>query len=66
MTEKELELYNAIEKFIKEKGYSPTIRELCKIVNNNSSATVFTKLRKIKNKGYIIFDEKKSRTIRVI
>ena len=53
LTEKQMELYQAIGTFIEKNGYSPTVRELCVIVNNKSTAPVFDKLLKLKKKGYL-------------
>ena len=46
-----------------EKGYAPTIRELCKICNLNSTATMFVHLKNLTKKGYINQTESKFRTI---
>lgn len=52
-----------IKKFMAEKGYAPTIRELCKICNLNSTATMFVHLKNLTKKGYINQTESKFRTI---
>ena len=66
LTTKQTEVYNLIKKFIKEKGYSPTIRELCKILGLNSSASIHRHLKILKQKGYITYEEGKSRTIKIL
>lgn len=66
LTTKQTEVYNLIKKFIKEKGYSPTIRELCKILELNSSASIHRHLKILKQKGYITYEEGKSRTIKIL
>ena len=63
MTKKQNEIYDVIESFIKENGYSPSIRELCDIVGLKSTATMFVHLKKMKAKGYIDYKENQSRTI---
>ena len=40
MTEREQEILEIIKSFIKEKGYSPTFREICRIANIKSTASV--------------------------
>lgn len=66
LSKKQMELYQAIGTFIDKNGYPPTIRELCQIVNNSSTAPVFDKLNKLRKKGYITYIDGKSRTIRFL
>lgn len=66
MTEKQKILYEAIKKFIKENGYSPTVRELCEITNKKSPATTFNKLKHLKRMNYITYEENKPRTIKIL
>lgn len=66
MTRKQEELYKAIKEFINEKGYAPTVRELCEITDIKSPATTFGKLIILKRKGYITYEKNKSRTIKVL
>ena len=40
MSEKQKEILEIIKTFIKENGYSPTIREICRIANIKSTASV--------------------------
>ncbi len=63
LTDKQTKILNCIKKFIAEKGYAPTIRELCKLCNLNSTATMFVHLKNITAKGYINQTESKFRTI---
>lgn len=63
MTEKQKIIYETINDFIEEHGYSPTIRELCKLLNLSSTGTVQVHLRKMKAKGVIDYKEGYSRTI---
>ncbi|SHH76043.1 repressor LexA [Caloranaerobacter azorensis DSM 13643] len=53
ITKRQVEILKAIDTYIKEKGYSPTIREICKMVNLKSSSTVYEHLRKLEKAGYI-------------
>ncbi len=63
LTKKQEEILTVIKKFIAEKGYAPTIRELCKLCNLSSTATMFVHLKNLTNKGYISQTESKFRTI---
>lgn len=63
LTDKQTKILNCIKKFIAEKGYAPTIRELCKLCNLSSTATMFVHLKNLSTKGYITQTESKFRTI---
>lgn len=63
LTSKQEKILDTIKKFIAEKGYAPTIRELCKLCNLNSTATMFVHLKNLTKKGYISQTESKFRTI---
>lgn len=66
MTKKQKVLYTEIVKFINQKKYSPTIRELCEIIGVSSPNTIHKKLKSLKEEGYISYIENKARTIRVL
>ena len=66
LTNKQEFVLNEIKKFIAEKGYSPTIRELCAICNLSSTATVFNHLKTLEQKGYIRQTQNKFRTLELI
>ena len=63
LTSKQNEILTVIKKFVANKGYAPTIRELCKLCNLSSTATMFVHLKNLTNKGYINQTENKFRTI---
>ena len=63
LTNKQEFVLNEIKKFMAEKGYSPTIRELCALCNLSSTATVFNHVKNLETKGYIKQDQNKFRTI---
>ena len=63
LTNKQEIILTNIKKFMAEKRYAPTIRELCKICNLNSTATMFVHLKNLTKKGYINQTESKFRTI---
>ena len=66
MTEQQRITYLAIKSYINKVGYSPTVRELCKMTNKSSPATVQAHLKKLKEKGYISIEKNKMRTIKII
>jgi repressor LexA len=55
-----------IQKKIREKGYPPTVREICKAVGVTSSATAHKYLTILEKKGYIHREKEKSRAIQII
>ena len=63
LTKKQEEILNVIKKFMDDKGYAPTIRELCSLCNLSSTATMFVHLKNLTKKGYISQTESKFRTI---
>ena len=63
LTTQQEKILNIIKKFIADKGYAPTIRELCKLSGLNSTATMFVHLKNLTKKGYINQTESKFRTI---
>lgn len=63
LTLRQEQILTEIKKFIAKKGYAPTIRELCKICNLSSTATMFVHLKNLTSKGYISQTENKFRTI---
>ena len=65
LTRKQEEILTAIKKFVANKGYAPTIRELCTLCNLSSTATMFVHLKNLTNKGYISQTENKFRTIEI-
>lgn len=63
LTDRQEKILTVIKKFIAEKGYAPTIRELCNLCGLSSTATMFVHLKNLTNKGYIKQTENKFRTI---
>lgn len=53
----------AIETWIEEHNYPPTVRDLCQATGLTSPATVYHHLQALEGKGYIERDPSKSRTI---
>ena len=66
LTFKQNEVLTYIKKFIAKNGYPPSVREICKGLNLNSPATVFTHIKKLESTGYIKKGNGKNRTIEVL
>jgi len=63
VSKKQEEILSYIDKNIDIKGYSPTVREICKAVNLKSTSTVQYHLNKLVNLGYLQKDRNISRSI---
>jgi len=66
ISEMQREVLLKIQNYIEENGYSPSVRELCKLTGKSSPATIHFHLKALKRKGYINYNERKNRTIRVL
>ena len=66
MSEKQKEILEIIKTFIKENGYSPTIREICKLANIKSTAAVHAHIKKLKAEGHITTGVDMPRSIALI
>lgn len=66
LTDKQQRIYEIIKKFIEKNGYSPSVREIAKIAEVNSTGTIQEYIYKLKKKGYINYIPNKNRTIRII
>lgn len=66
LTKKQEETLTAIKKFIAKNGYSPSVREICDMMNLSSTATVFVHMKHLMNKGYISQTDNKFRTLEVL
>ena len=53
VSKKQKEILEIIKTFIKENGYSPTIREICRIANIKSTSSVHGQIKKLKDEGHI-------------
>ena len=63
LTRKQQAVMDSIEKCIREKGYGPTVREICADLGLSSPSTVHVHLKTLEQKGYIVRDPLKSRSI---
>lgn len=63
LTKKQRAVLESIERCISEKGYGPTVREICADLSLRSPSTVHVHLKTLEQKGYIVRDPLKSRSI---
>ncbi len=63
VSKKQEEILNYIDKTIKSKGYSPTVREICEAVGLKSTSTVQYHLKKLIDLGFLNKSENLSRSI---
>lgn len=63
LTSRQRSVYEFIESYIDQKGYGPTVREIAEAVNLSSPSTVHVHLKTLEEKGYIVRDPMKSRSI---
>lgn len=66
LTARELDVLEYIITFKTVNGYSPNIREIAKGINTNSYSHVQDMMEDLKEKGYITYKPKCSRTINVL
>ncbi|MEG1196764.1 MAG: transcriptional repressor LexA [Eggerthellaceae bacterium] len=63
VTKRQQAVLDCIEQCIREKGYGPTVREVCQSLGLSSPATVHVHLQALEDKGLIKRDPLKSRSI---
>ncbi|HNR66098.1 MAG TPA: transcriptional repressor LexA [Atribacterota bacterium] len=66
LTKKQKVALEVIRIKTQQTGYPPTVRELCKALGVNSSATAFKYLKILEKKGYIKREKEKTRAIKLI
>lgn len=66
LTVKQERVLKAVKKFFAEKGYPPTVRDLCNLTGLSSTATVHVHLDHLQRKGYIKKDKDKNRTMELL
>lgn len=62
---KQLEILQYIYDTVEDRGFPPTVREICSAVNLSSTSTVHGHLSRLERKGYIVKDATKPRAIEV-
>lgn len=66
LTAKQQQILDCIKASLKDRGYPPSVRELCSAVGLSSTSTVHSHLNTLEKKGYIRRDPSKPRTIEVL
>lgn len=63
--EKQKEVYEFLKKFTGDKGYPPSVREICEAVSLRSTSTVHGHLKRLEKKGLIRRDPTKPRALEI-
>jgi repressor LexA len=66
ITEKQREILEYIKKEILNKGYPPTVRDICEAVQLKSTSSVHSHLETLEKNGYIRRDPTKPRAIEIV
>lgn len=66
LSENEKNILEFINKQVRDVGYPPSVREICKAVNLKSTSSVHMYLARLKQKGYIAKQDLKTRALRVM
>jgi repressor LexA len=53
VTRAQRRVLDAITKYTRERGFPPTVRELCRLVGSTSTSTVYAHLNALQRKGFI-------------
>ena len=66
ISEKQQQILDYTKKMILNKGYPPSVRDICEAVGLKSTSSVHAHLEKLEKNGYIKRDPAKSRTIEIV
>jgi repressor LexA len=66
LTNKQEQILDYIKQVLRDKGYPPSVREICSAVELSSTSTVHSHLNTLEKKGFIRRDPTKPRTIEVL
>ena len=66
INEKHMAILSYIKQYSTSKGYAPTYREIMAKVGIKSTSTVSCYIQALKDYGFIMIEEKKPRTIRIL
>ncbi len=65
LSQKQIQILEYMKKEVREKGYPPSVREICDAVGLKSTSTVHGHLERLEKKGYIRRDPSKPRAIEI-
>jgi repressor LexA len=63
---REEQTYEYIRDFIREKGYAPSVRDICKDLNIPSTSTAHSYIKKLRSLGYIDKNDSISRSLTLL
>lgn len=66
LKDREQKILNYMKNEIKQKGYPPTVREICSALNIKSTSTAHKDIDSLVQKGYIVKDPSKPRALMVV
>lgn len=66
LKERELKILNYMKEEIRQKGYPPTVREICNALNIKSTSTAHKDIAALEAAGYIVKDPSKPRALGVV
>jgi len=66
LTEKQQKILDFVNSEVEEKGYPPSVREICSAVGFKSTSTVHGYLEKLEKNGMILKDPTKPRALKVV
>ncbi|MBQ3665527.1 MAG: transcriptional repressor LexA [Lachnospiraceae bacterium] len=66
ISEKQQEILDYIKTEIVNRGYPPTVRDICNAVNLKSTSSVHSHLETLEREGYILRDKTKPRAIEIV
>lgn len=66
LNDKQLLIYEFLKDFTSEKGYPPTVREICKAVGLKSTSSVHGHLKQLEKEGLIKRDPTKPRALEIV
>lgn len=66
LRDKQREIYDFLRVYTENKGYPPSVREICEAVNLRSTSTVHGHLKRLEKKGLIKRDPTKPRALEIM
>ena len=66
VNDKQTQIYEFLKAFTADKGYPPTVREICQAVNLKSTSSVHGHLKQLEKDGLIKRDPTKPRALEIV